>query len=136
MTKKAAISHDSACEASACAGQLDIFDALAESPRPDRVYNAQSQRRQAPEVTPRRRRLVDWRDRAACAAEDTPTHPTDFDATRGAAMVRAIATCADCPVLAECRTWAAADTDYIGVAGGRTWTTYDRRAAARTTVGA
>lgn len=58
-----------------------------------------------------------WPFHAACA--DTPQL---MDATRPPLVHQALALCATCPVIQQCRTWAEDETDYVGVAGGALYT--------------
>ena len=62
-----------------------------------------------------------WQLRAACAGQ-----PELGDATRPPAVWDGLALCASCPVITECRRWAQTETDYVGIAGGRVWTTKHR----------
>lgn len=52
-------------------------------------------------------------DRPACAGR-----PETMDATRGAAVDKALSICAECPVRMECLQWVDEEPDFVGVAGG------------------
>lgn len=71
--------------------------------------------------SPARGEVTDWRALAACRDVDPelffPTAPAG--AALAAAERRALAVCAGCPVLADCRTWAVAEQPH-GIAGGLT----------------
>lgn len=54
-----------------------------------------------------------WQEEAACAGR-----PDLTDAKRGPQVLAALALCHDCPVLDQCRAWAAREEHYEGVAGG------------------
>lgn len=59
-----------------------------------------------------------WHADAACA-----NRPELIDATRPPRVRAGLDLCAKCPVLTPCRQWAEQETDYVGIAGGRVYTT-------------
>lgn len=69
-----------------------------------------------------------WQFYAACAGKDAAT----MSATRPPLVWEALAICAQCPVVAQCREWAEGETEYVGVAGGASYTS--RRSSRRSTV--
>lgn len=62
-----------------------------------------------------------WQAQAACQGL-----PELVDATRPPEVWDGLALCAHCPVITQCRQWAQTETDYVGIAGGRVWTTKHR----------
>lgn len=58
-----------------------------------------------------------WQAQAHCQ-----DNPRLIDATRVPEVWDGLRLCADCPVIAQCRAWAEAETDYVGIAGGRVYT--------------
>lgn len=62
-----------------------------------------------------------WQFQAACI-DQGPT----MDATRAPRVWDALKVCAQCPVVAECHSWAENEVEYVGVAGGAVWTTRHR----------
>lgn len=59
-----------------------------------------------------------WQTRAACSA-----NPALMDATRSPEVWDGLGICLSCPVIAQCQRWADEETDYVGIAGGRVYTT-------------
>lgn len=68
-----------------------------------------------------------WQFHAACIDS-----PASMNATRPPLVWDALATCASCPVLEQCRQWAEEERDYVGIAGGAVYTS--RRRNRRSTV--
>lgn len=58
-----------------------------------------------------------WMMRASCAAQ-----PGLMDATTAPEVFDALAVCATCPVVQQCRAWANTEEHFIGVAGGKVYT--------------
>lgn len=65
--------------------------------------------------------LDPWQLHAACAGS-----PEATDQTRPPRVWDALALCAGCPVIEQCRQWAEDEPDYVGVAGGAVYTTRHR----------
>lgn len=59
-----------------------------------------------------------WQARAACSA-----NPALMDATRSPEVWDGLSVCLSCPVITQCQRWANEETDYVGIAGGRVYTT-------------
>jgi hypothetical protein len=59
-----------------------------------------------------------WQSKAACGS-----NPKLMDVTRDPEIFEAVKVCATCPVKTECRLWADQEKSYVGVAGGRIYTT-------------
>lgn len=63
-----------------------------------------------------------WQFHAACIKD-----PEKMSATRPPLVWEALALCAQCPVVAQCRQWADEETGYVGVAGGAAYTSRRRQ---------
>lgn len=62
-----------------------------------------------------------WQLHAACGDD-----PDLMEHTTAPAVFEALAVCAGCPVIAQCKAWVDEELDYVGVAAGLVYTTRRR----------
>ena len=68
-----------------------------------------------------RRRELDWRTRAACIGQDPELFfPVSEKGPCALQTQEALAVCAGCPALRECREWSLATRQPHGISGGLT----------------